>query len=77
MTFIDRKRSSEALSSLTEAVIRNKHLDLPVLVFPEGTRHHDRHSPSLLPFKKGAFVAAIQAQVSKLNKEINAEKQLL
>lgn len=64
MTFIDRKRSSDALKSLTEAVIKNKDLDLPVLVFPEGTRHQDRHNPSLLPFKKGAFVAAIQAQVS-------------
>ena len=63
MTFIDRKKGPAALKSLTEAVILNKTLDLPVLVFPEGTRHHDRHKASLLPFKKGAFVAAIQAQV--------------
>ena len=65
MTFIDRKKGSDALKSLTEAVIQNKSQDLPVLVFPEGTRHHDRHAPSLLPFKKGAFVAAIHAQVWK------------
>ena len=63
MTFIDRKKGSDALKSLTEAVINNKSQDLPVVVFPEGTRHHDRHTPSLLPFKKGAFVAAIHAQV--------------
>ena len=65
MTFIDRKKGSDALKSLTEAVIQNKSQDLPVLVFPEGTRHHDRQTPSLLPFKKGAFVAAIHAQVWK------------
>ena len=63
MTFIDRKKRSDALNTLTEAVIQNKRQGLPVLVFPEGTRHHDRHTPSLLPFKKGAFVAAIEAQV--------------
>lgn len=63
MTFIDRKRSSEALSFLSEAVIQNKKKNIPVLVFPEGTRNHDRYKPSLMPFKKGAFVAAIQAQV--------------
>ena len=76
MTFIDRKRGSDALKSLTEAVIQNKLLDLPVLVFPEGTRHHDRDKASLLPFKKGAFVAAIQAQVntkvSRCNKAIES-----
>ena len=65
MTFIDRDRRSAALNTLTEAVIQNKSQDLPVLVFPEGTRHHDRHTPCLLPFKKGAFVAAIQAQVMR------------
>ena len=63
MTFIDRKRSSEALTFLSEAVIQNKTQDLPLVVFPEGTRHHDRYKPSLLPFKKGAFIAAIHAQV--------------
>lgn len=63
LTFIDRNRRSAALNTLSEAVIQNKFQDLPVFVFPEGTRHHDRHTPSLLPFKKGAFVAAIEAQV--------------
>ena len=73
MTFIDRKLSSEALTSLTEAVIQNKEQGVPVLVFPEGTRNQDRYHPSLLPFKKGAFVAAIQAQVHNLlfNSNIN------
>ena len=70
MTFIDRKKGQAALKSLTEAVILNKTLDLPVLVFPEGTRHHDRHKASLLPFKKGAFVAAIQAQVRHIIRHI-------
>uniref|UniRef100_A0A8C3QNA5 1-acyl-sn-glycerol-3-phosphate acyltransferase n=1 Tax=Cyanoderma ruficeps TaxID=181631 RepID=A0A8C3QNA5_9PASS len=50
--FIDRKRTHDAISTMAEAV--------RVWVFPEGTRNH---SGSMLPFKRGAFHLAVQAQV--------------
>jgi 1-acyl-sn-glycerol-3-phosphate acyltransferase len=34
-----------------------------VLIFPEGTRHHNPENRELLKFKSGAFSAAIGAQV--------------
>uniref|UniRef100_A0A5S6QY22 1-acyl-sn-glycerol-3-phosphate acyltransferase n=1 Tax=Trichuris muris TaxID=70415 RepID=A0A5S6QY22_TRIMR len=58
--FIDRfnKTSSRAVLARTiDHVRRNK---LKVWVFPEGTRNHEL---GLLPFKKGAFHIAIEAQI--------------
>ena len=37
--------------------------DTKVLVFPEGTRSHDREKRTMLPFKKGAFAAAVAAKL--------------
>ncbi|KAK2510714.1 hypothetical protein Q9233_017491 [Columba guinea] len=53
--FIDRKRTSDAISVMAEAARAVR-----VWVFPEGTRNH---SGSMLPFKRGAFHLAVQAQV--------------
>ncbi|XP_033614913.1 1-acyl-sn-glycerol-3-phosphate acyltransferase beta [Fukomys damarensis] len=58
--FINRQRSSTAVSVMTalgEHMIRE---NLKVWIYPEGTRNDNR---DLLPFKKGAFYLAIQAQV--------------
>uniref|UniRef100_A0A8C5TNP6 1-acyl-sn-glycerol-3-phosphate acyltransferase n=1 Tax=Malurus cyaneus samueli TaxID=2593467 RepID=A0A8C5TNP6_9PASS len=58
--FIDRKRREESISTLTE-VAQSLHKDnLRVLIFPEGTRNH---GDSMLPFKRGAFLLAVKAQV--------------
>jgi len=60
---IDRKKTKEAKNQLVEAVMDSKNGRGPVLVFPEGTRNHSSTSRDMLPFKKGAFVAAVQAGV--------------
>ncbi|XP_012500101.1 PREDICTED: 1-acyl-sn-glycerol-3-phosphate acyltransferase beta [Propithecus coquereli] len=58
--FINRQRSSTAMTvmaDLGEHMIRE---NLKVWIYPEGTRNDNG---DLLPFKKGAFYLAVQAQV--------------
>ncbi|MEK7691031.1 MAG: lysophospholipid acyltransferase family protein [Bdellovibrionota bacterium] len=54
----DRKNSLSGLAKAAEAI---RERNVSVWIFPEGTRNHGR--VPLLPFKKGAFYMAIQAQV--------------
>jgi 1-acyl-sn-glycerol-3-phosphate acyltransferase len=58
---IDRKDRADALSGLRDAVERMRRENFSVLIFPEGTRNPS--GEGLLPFKKGAFYMAIEAQV--------------
>uniref|UniRef100_A0A8C5PSZ4 1-acyl-sn-glycerol-3-phosphate acyltransferase n=1 Tax=Leptobrachium leishanense TaxID=445787 RepID=A0A8C5PSZ4_9ANUR len=58
--FINRKKTDDAISVMSEAAETMLKEDVRVWVFPEGTRNH---SGSLLPFKRGAFHLAVQAQV--------------
>ncbi|KAM8793795.1 1-acyl-sn-glycerol-3-phosphate acyltransferase alpha [Eudromia elegans] len=58
--FIDRKRTGDAISVMAQAAHTMLSQDIRVWVFPEGTRNH---SGSMLPFKRGAFHLAVQAQV--------------
>ena len=57
---IDRKDTQSAIRSLREAGDKIRNENATVVIFPEGTR-----SPTgeLLPFKKGAFMLAIQTGV--------------
>ncbi len=57
--FVDRSNPKAARESMAEAA-RKVHDGTPILIFPEGTRTRDG---KLQPFKKGAFVLAIEAQV--------------
>uniref|UniRef100_A0A8C9L5W5 1-acyl-sn-glycerol-3-phosphate acyltransferase n=1 Tax=Pavo cristatus TaxID=9049 RepID=A0A8C9L5W5_PAVCR len=50
--FIDRQRTGDAIDVISQT--------LRVWIFPEGTRNQSR---SMLPFKRGAFHLAVQAQV--------------
>ena len=60
MCFIDRRRHADALKSLDRAVRRLGRGE-SLFAFPEGTRSRDGR---IGPFKKGVFVAAIQAGAS-------------
>ncbi len=57
---INRKNLKSAISSLKKAQQKILDKNLSVLIFPEGTREKGRE---LLPFKKGAFRMAIDAQI--------------
>jgi 1-acyl-sn-glycerol-3-phosphate acyltransferase len=59
MVFVNRSNRHEALRSLAKAGERIR-AGANILAFPEGTRSRDGR---ILPFKKGAFVLAIEAQV--------------
>lgn len=59
MVFINRSNRREAVRSLRLAGERIR-AGANILAFPEGTRSRDGR---ILPFKKGAFVLAIEAQV--------------
>ncbi|CAH1605643.1 1-acylglycerol-3-phosphate O-acyltransferase [Vibrio jasicida] len=57
---IDRGNRSKAKSTIDQVVDSIKQSDVSVWMFPEGTRSRGR---GLLPFKTGAFHAAIGAEV--------------
>lgn len=60
--FIDRKNTKDAREAMKGAADQMQTLKQSVFLFPEGTRSYAKE-PMLLPFKKGAFHLAVQAQV--------------
>jgi lysophosphatidate acyltransferase len=60
--FIDRKDRSSSRAAFDNAAHTMKSTRQSVYIFPEGTRSYAA-KPDLLPFKKGAFHLAVQAQV--------------
>ncbi|KAF7659732.1 hypothetical protein LDENG_00293470 [Lucifuga dentata] len=60
IVFINRKKTSDAKSVMAEAAQTMLKEQIRLWVFPEGTRNQ---KGDLLPFKKGAFHLAVQAQV--------------
>ena len=59
MVFVDRSNSTQAVATLNAAAERVRS-GVSLLAYPEGTRSRDG---SILPFKKGPFVLALQAGV--------------
>lgn len=60
--FIDRANRDSARTAMSGAAAEIKSRRQSVYMFPEGTRSYYKE-PGLLPFKKGAFHLAVQAQV--------------
>lgn len=60
--FIERSSRDQALGAFAAAAEQMKSVGQSVYIFPEGTRSYYDHA-DLLPFKKGAFHLAVQAQV--------------
>jgi lysophosphatidate acyltransferase len=60
--FIDRANSKNARAAFDGAAKQIRDERQSVYIFPEGTRSYYQHA-DLLPFKKGAFHLAVQAQV--------------
>ena len=60
--FIDRSNHKSALAAFDSAAKHMRSERQNVFIFPEGTRSYFQ-KPDMLPFKKGAFHLAIQAQV--------------
>ncbi|KAI7869347.1 hypothetical protein BDF14DRAFT_354651 [Spinellus fusiger] len=60
--FLDRKNRDSAIKEAQKAADDIHSKKLSVWLFPEGTRGREGEA-SLLPFKKGAFYMAVQAQV--------------
>ena len=60
--FINRGNRKDALRTVAQAGEDMKRRRISLWIFPEGTRA-SHEEPTLLPFKKGAFHLAIQAQV--------------
>jgi len=60
--FINRQSSKDARAAFATAVDTMHSDRQSVFIFPEGTRSYS-NKPEMLPFKKGAFHLAVQAQV--------------
>lgn len=60
--FIDRGNRQTAVKAFDGAAKQMREEKQSVFIFPEGTRSYSAE-PGLLPFKKGAFHLAVQAQV--------------
>ncbi|NXI62425.1 PLCA acyltransferase, partial [Anseranas semipalmata] len=58
--FIDRHKRADAIDVLSQTAKTIRRENLRVLIFPEGTRNQNK---SMLPFKRGAFHLAVEAQV--------------
>lgn len=60
--FIERSSREQAVAAFAKAAEQMHSHRQSVYIFPEGTRSYYDH-PDMLPFKKGAFHLAVQAQV--------------
>ncbi|XP_033114584.1 1-acyl-sn-glycerol-3-phosphate acyltransferase beta-like isoform X2 [Anneissia japonica] len=62
VVFVDRKNRTKARAIMADCVRRMRDEKVKIWMYPEGTRSGNNQI-DMLPFKKGAFHMAIQAQV--------------
>ncbi|ODV62404.1 1-acylglycerol-3-phosphate O-acyltransferase SLC1 [Ascoidea rubescens DSM 1968] len=60
--FLDRKNKDKSINTLNNAVKNLESKKRSLWLFPEGTRSYS-NTPTLLPFKKGAFHLAVDSQL--------------
>lgn len=72
--FIDRRDHASAMESLDAARESLERRRPTIIMFPEGTRSADG---ALGPFKKGAFVLAIQARVDVVPAAITGSREIM
>jgi 1-acyl-sn-glycerol-3-phosphate acyltransferase len=71
---IDRSDRSSAIRSLEEAADRIRRDRLTIVMFPEGTRSE---TGQLQPFKKGAFVLALESRSTVVPVAIHGSRQIM
>ena len=64
MIFVDRMKGKESMAKIRKSLDRCKSEGTKLVFFPEGACYHKRYRREFLRFKKGAFITAIEAQVS-------------
>lgn len=74
MITINRSKPSNSIAIVNNAFIQSKHENFKLLVFPEGTRHN---TGQIHKFKKGAFMAAVQAKLPILPVVFSSYKTFL
>lgn len=71
---VDRGDSRRAREAMQRLLARMRRTGMKAVVFPEGTRNA---APGMLPFKKGAFVLALQLQVPIVPVAISGARAVL
>jgi 1-acyl-sn-glycerol-3-phosphate acyltransferase len=74
MVFVDRATSAQAAVASIQHAGQRIREGASILTYPEGTRSRDSR---MLPFKKGAFVVAVEAQVPVVPVVIHGADQVL
>lgn len=70
--FVDRQRSPKARRVMTKLLARMRATSMKIVMFPEGTRNRRL---GMLPFRKGAFVLAIDLGVPVVPMVINGARR--
>ncbi|CAM9015819.1 hypothetical protein WICANDRAFT_60570 [Wickerhamomyces anomalus NRRL Y-366-8] len=74
--FLDRSNREKSVKTLNKALANLKEKKRGLFIFPEGTRSYCK-TPEMLPFKKGAFHLAQQAEIPVIPLIVSVTSPLL